>query len=85
MLRGAIDQDIATEVAPPFTMKLIFPEEVRELQFNGETGEPINLDVENDYRTTGAVGVGASPAPAADSGAEEDAVDDDFPIDLRQK
>jgi len=60
-------------------MKVIFPDEVQELQFDAETGEPMDAEGQDDFGTTGAVGVENDGASSVD-----DSADDDFPIEMKQ-
>ncbi len=87
-LQNALAQIVAVKVAPPFTMKIVFPDEVKELQFNSETGEPVNQGAQEDFGKASAVGVDASAAPPASSpgsGTKEGSEGEDFPIDLKKK
>jgi len=85
MIQGALQQ-----TDPPFKMTVIYPDEVRELQFSNETGEPINPESNSaagqDFgAAAGTVGTGAEPSSPPDSQPDADADDNDFPIDLKQK
>ncbi len=86
MIQGALQQ-----IEPPFKMTVIYPDEVRELQFSNETGEPLNPESNSAAAgqvfgaVAGAVGTGAEPNSPPDSQPDADADADDFPIDLKQK
>lgn len=87
-LQNALTQSVPVETAPPFTMKLIFPDEVREVQFDGTTGEPVAIGNQDSYGAAGAVSIENDTAPVADDDnddADADQLDDDFPIELNQK
>ena len=85
VLRSVIEQSVVIEEAAPFKMKLIFPDEVQELQFDNATGEPVEAVKPHDYGAAGAVSIGSDAAPQADESPDADDVDNDFPIDLKQK
>ncbi len=72
-------QQAASAVEPPFRMKIIFPSEVSVVDFDAETGEPINTDSQENFSSSsGTVGYSEKDTDASDS-------DDEFPIELRQK
>ena len=73
-------------------MRVIYPNEVKVLEFSGETGEPLDADGNNSDRLHGFVGSnGREPSGSrqrsADTSDLEDGVDEDadFPIDLNLK
>ena len=82
------DQAAALETDPPFRMKIIFPNEVAIREFSSETGEPLDSEDGESYRSVGDASSDSSDPSdsfrgAIDSGA--DGEDEDFPIDLNQK
>jgi len=86
-LQDALTQAATVEMTPPFRMKVIFPGEVQELQFDAETGEPVNVENQDDFGVSDAVGSGkkeASPA-VSDGDVDSDAPDNEFPIGLDEK
>ncbi|NOY30215.1 MAG: Flp pilus assembly protein CpaB [Planctomycetes bacterium] len=77
-LANALQQSMAVETTPPFKMKVIFPDEVQELQFDAETGEPLDAEGQDDFGTAGAVDSMSS------DDEETDLEDDEFPIELKK-
>ncbi|NOZ39061.1 MAG: Flp pilus assembly protein CpaB [Planctomycetes bacterium] len=82
------DQAAAVEMDPPFRMKIIFPNEVAVREFSSETGEPLDSEDGESYRSVGdSSSESSDPADsfrgAVDSGSNDE--DADFPIDLNQK
>ncbi len=83
------DQATAVEADPPFRMKVIFPNEVTVLEFSNETGEPLDNEDGESYRSVG--NTSSDSSDPADSFRETvdledfDEEDADFPIDLNQK
>jgi hypothetical protein len=87
-------RSIAPPVKPPFRMEIVEAQDIREVEFDGETGKPIRKLVEDDGRpsVTPATPASFSSGAASDSGdAEEEAPSavkdaaaalDNFPIDL---
>lgn len=91
LLSKELDRSSLAEVDPPFKMKLIFPNEVTELEFSSETGEPL-YSTERDRRNfhgTGAAAVEdaaqALPEPMDEPREPELELPEDFPIDLNRK
>ncbi len=82
------DQTTAVEMDPPFRMRVIFPNEVTVLEFSNETGEPLDSENGDRYRSLGNTSSESedpvdSIRETVDSSA--DGEDEDFPIDLNQK
>jgi len=88
-LQDALTQAATVEVTPPFTMKVIFPGEVQELQFDAETGEPVNVENQDDFGASDAAGSGEnavlSAAGDGDGDVDSDSPDNEFPIGLDEK
>ncbi len=89
------DATAQVETNPPFRMRVIFPNDVKVLEFSGETGEPLfdegnqNAGNKSD-RLHGFVGSTEKEAAGSSRRAEESSdveldEDADFPIDLNQK
>jgi len=79
------DQGAVAETDPPFRMRVIFPNAVTVLEFSNETGEPLESEEGNGYRSVG------NTSSEVDTGAKSfrekidldaDDEDADFPIDL---
>ena len=84
---AGFDRTADANADPPWTMKIIFPNEVAVRQFSSETGEPIDNEDGDSFRAIGNAGSeGQGPAQGLGSALEEDtdAIDPDFPIDLKQ-
>jgi len=81
-LANVLSQSVAIETTPPFKMKVIFPDEVQELNFDPETGEPMDAEEQGGFGIPGVgrIGGDASSLSDDDAGASED----DFPIELEQ-
>lgn len=87
------DKAKLAEVDPPFRMKIIFPNEVAVREFSSKTGEPIDGEEGDGYRSVGgssdtpAVGITPGGDSLGDSLDPDDVsidVDADFPIDLKR-
>ena len=66
---------------PPFQMKLIFPDEIDVVEFNNETGEPIDEEYQSDRDGSSH---GDGDGDGYDTPSDEDIPDTaDFPIDLK--
>ncbi len=81
-IQGALQQNVVTAVDPPFKMRVIYPDQVQELQFSNETGEPLNVENNSpgngqNLGAVGAVNAETKQTPAGGS-------DEEFPIDLKQ-
>jgi len=74
-LANALQQSVAIETTPPFKMKVIFPDEVQELEFDAKTGEPIDAGDHEDFGTVGAERV---------RDEDTDSEDEEFPIELKK-
>ncbi len=79
---SALQQSVAIETTPPFKMKVIFPDEVQELEFDAETGEPMDAENHENFGTASAVGVGNEETSSDDE--DTDSEDDEFPIELKK-
>lgn len=82
------DQAAAVDADPPFLMKVIFPNEVTVLEFSSETGEPLDNEDGESYRSLGNTSSESEePADSFRETIDIDAADEDadFPIDLNQK
>ncbi len=82
------DQAAVVETDPPFRMKIIFPNEVAVREFSSETGEPLDGEDGESYRSVGDAGSDSGDHADSISGAVRsgtDVEDEDFPIDLNQK
>jgi len=80
------DESAQASADPPFRMRIIFPNEVSVREFSSETGEPLyQQDGGENYRSVGKATVDHD-RPSADLGdaIDTDAVEEDFPIDLKQ-
>jgi len=84
MIQGGFNPT-ASEVDSAFKMKIIYPNEVAEVRFNGKTGE--RLDDSDAYQASapGTVSMQGAPAPAAGGVSETETQEADFPIDLNRK
>lgn len=77
---------MAAQVDTSFKMKIIYPSEVAELRFNGETGEPLDDNIQpsqGSFQYPGAVSVPGAP-PSAETTPETKPENADFPIDLNR-
>jgi len=80
-LPGGLPANTSPAVPETFQMKIIFPDDVQEIEFSMETGEILKSGTQT---TVGLPpGVGSRPtAPSATDQPEPEPEDDDFPIDL---
>jgi len=81
-LASVLQQNVAIETPAPFKMKVIFPDEVQELEFDAKTGEPVDVEGQNDFGMAGAGGVEENSTSSDDE--DEDLEDDEFPIELEK-
>jgi hypothetical protein len=86
-----MEQHPVVAAVPPFRMKIIYPNEVSRVDFDAETGEPLEAEEEDededaDYQgpSTSGKKVGGEDSSDEDSFAPEGA-DSEFPIDLKHK
>jgi len=79
-MQGILERSAVVETTPPFKMTVVYPDEVQNLEFDAETGEPTNVGDSDEYGT----GFEKDAASKNDSGGTPSA-DDDFPIDLEQE
>jgi len=81
-LANVLPRSVAIETTPPFKMKVIFPDEIQELEFDAETGEPMDTEEQGDFGIPGAGRVGDDTSSLTDDDAGSS--EDDFPIELEQ-
>ena len=87
-----MEQHPVVAVTPPFRMKIIYPNEVSRVDFDAETGEPLDVEEaadneeDSDYQGPGTNGkkVGEDEPSEGDS-VEPEGADSEFPIDLKHK
>jgi len=86
-VRGAIEDDLSKSVAintkPPFRMRIIYPNESKQIDFSAETGEllePVETQ-QNQIQQPEAVAEQTEDEPASESKADSESPPD-FPIDL---
>lgn len=84
-IRGEYERIAAAKAIAAFRMKIIYPNEVTELRFSQETGEPLEEYEPQNANIPAAVGAPRTPAPPVDGGPAIDSPGEDFPIDLRHK
>ena len=61
------DQTTQAETDPPFRMRVIFPNEVKVMEFSSETGEPLDGDVNSSDRADGFVGSSTTKEESSES------------------
>lgn len=81
-IHGEYVRSAADEFASAFRMKIIYPNEVSELRFSNETGEPLDEYQATSATPPAAAQVDGAPAPSSDP--EGNPAGADFPIDLRR-
>ncbi|WP_146451229.1 Flp pilus assembly protein CpaB [Bythopirellula polymerisocia] len=82
-LRKEISHNPTVEVEPPFRMKLIFPNEVSQIDFDNTTGEPLEKEEENfNTYSTNTVGNGSGEATSTGPDLGADKPEGQFPIDF---
>jgi pilus assembly protein CpaB len=88
---GAIRKEMAhspaIEVVPPFRMKIIYPNEVSQMDFNAETGEPLETEEDKDgeFKAPDAGSDNTDKDKASDDEFVPDSPGADFPIDFKHK
>lgn len=83
-LQGVLAQGPTIETTQPFKMKVIFPDEVQELKFDAETGEPVDEEQQGTFGVPSAGETQDDAALSADGNVDADSPEDDFPIELEQ-
>lgn len=83
-LRKDMAQNPTVAVEPPFRMKLIFPNEVSQIDFDNTTGEPLEAEEENydTYRPANSVGMESGEEESTGPDFSDDKPEGEFPIDF---
>jgi pilus assembly protein CpaB len=86
-IRKQIAATPVVEQVAPFQMKIIYPNEVSKIDFNGETGEPLDTEEDDNtgYQAPAAVGGNSADGDADGSGFTPDDSGEKFPIDMNRK
>ncbi|QEG34611.1 SAF domain protein [Bythopirellula goksoeyrii] len=82
-LRKDMSHNPTVAVEPPFRMKLIFPNEVSQVDFDNTTGEPLEAEDDyNTYRPTDSVDMESGEEESSGPDFSADNPDGKFPIDF---